>query len=77
MKYVAFFMLASFTAPPVFAEEPKTNVGATPLDIAKVISQTPDNGSCGIEPMRLVYQDSHGVIHTLDYTIIGSGCSNG
>lgn len=77
MKYFALLALFSLSAPPVFAEDSKNDIGAPPLDIAKVISQTPDTGSCGLQHMQLVYQDSHGLIHTLDYTIVGSGCSNG
>lgn len=49
---------------------------ATGLDIARVISQTPDEGVCGIQPMTLVYEDSQGHRHTLNYLIQGSGCSS-
>jgi hypothetical protein len=49
---------------------------ATGLDIARVISQTPDEGVCGIQPMTLVYEDSQGQRHTLNYLIQGSGCSS-
>ncbi|WP_419789400.1 DUF2790 domain-containing protein [Pseudomonas petrae] len=77
MKYLAFLVVLSLTAPSVFAEDSTTKIGTPPLDIAKVISQTPDDGSCGMELMHLVYQDSHGLVHTLDYMIVGSGCSNG
>jgi hypothetical protein len=49
---------------------------ATGLDIARVISQTPDEGACGIQPMTLVYEDSQGQRHTLNYLIQGSGCSS-
>jgi hypothetical protein len=49
---------------------------ATGLDIARVISQTPDEGVCGIQPMTLVYEDSQGQRHTLNYFIQGSGCSS-
>ncbi|MFJ3681318.1 DUF2790 domain-containing protein [Pseudomonas sp. NPDC090208] len=50
---------------------------ARSLDIVQVISQTTDDASCTLVPMHLVYKDFRDLVHTLDYTIIGSGRSNG
>ncbi|MBP2839349.1 MULTISPECIES: DUF2790 domain-containing protein [Pseudomonas] len=76
MKKIALSLVfACFTAN-AFAQD-ALPASARALDIVQVISQTTDDGSCGFIPMHLVYKDSRGLVHTLDYTIIGSGCSNG
>jgi hypothetical protein len=48
------------------------------LDIAKVIQVTADNAnSCGPIEAHMIYDDSKGVRHNLEYTRIGDGCQNG
>jgi hypothetical protein len=76
MKKMMLSLIVTCFAAHAFAQDTLPEP-ARSLDIAEVISQTTDDGSCGLVPMRLVYKDSKGVVHTLDYTIIGSGCSNG
>ncbi|WP_300729478.1 DUF2790 domain-containing protein [Pseudomonas sp.] len=47
------------------------------LDIAKVISMSEIPNVCEVVPARMVYEDSQGVKHTLEYRVMGNGCSNG
>lgn len=48
------------------------------LDIAKVLSIKADNPeSCGLTNANMVYVDSKGVTHSLEYTRLGNGCQNG
>lgn len=50
------------------------------LDIAKVIQITSDNSNtCGPVQAHMLYLDSKGVEHNLEYTRIGTGstCENG
>jgi hypothetical protein len=60
-----------------FADDLSSQAAERRLDIAKVIGQTTESGACGLEAMQLKYLDSKGALHTLDYMILGSGCSNG
>ncbi|MGP5464669.1 DUF2790 domain-containing protein, partial [Pseudomonas helleri] len=30
-----------------------------------------------VVPARMVYEDSQGIKHTLEYRVMGNGCSNG
>lgn len=47
------------------------------LDIAKVIEvETPDD-VCSVVTTHMLYLDSKGVKHNLEYNIMGNGCSNG
>lgn len=47
------------------------------LDIAKVIEvETPDD-VCSVVTTHMLYLDSKGVKHNLEYSIMGNGCSNG
>jgi Protein of unknown function (DUF2790) len=43
------------------------------LDIAKVISQTQADEVNGIVPIQLTYQDSRGVKHTVEYSVMSEG----
>ncbi len=47
------------------------------LDIAKVISMSEIPSVCEVVPAQMVYEDSRGAQHTLEYRVMGSGCSNG
>ena len=47
------------------------------LDIAKVISMSEIPNVCEVVPAQMVYEDSHGIKHTLEYRVMGNGCSNG
>jgi len=45
-----------------------------PLDIAKTISITDTSAACGIVPVEVVYEDSHGQRHVATYSVLGDGC---
>lgn len=50
------------------------------LDIKHVISikRTNNLGSmCGVTPVDMVYEDSHGQRHDMEYLSVVSGCGNG
>ncbi|WP_397448452.1 DUF2790 domain-containing protein [Pseudomonas sp. NA-150] len=47
------------------------------LDIAKVTSMTDTSAVCGVTPVRMDYLDSAGKPHSLEYLVVGGGCSNG
>jgi len=47
------------------------------LDIAKVISMDSVPDTCGVAPMHMTYEDHKGQRHTIEYSVMGNGCSNG
>lgn len=47
------------------------------LDIKKVISIEGDYEACEVVPMHMLYEDSHGQRHRLEYLVMGTGCTNG
>lgn len=48
------------------------------LDIVKVIEvDTPADDVCSVVTTHMLYLDSKGVKHNLEYNIMGNGCSNG
>jgi hypothetical protein len=46
------------------------------LDIAQVVNITPAADVCGPTPVQMTYRDSHGDTHVLEYSVLGSGCTN-
>nr|WP_315414520.1 DUF2790 domain-containing protein [uncultured Pseudomonas sp.] len=46
------------------------------LDIQQIVSVTAVPGSCQVEPATLVYLDSQGVSHTVNYSVMGT-CQGG
>jgi hypothetical protein len=92
MKYIAFAALSVFSVFASANELADTAAGAQPLtqveqynrhkglDIAKVTStqnaQDPQDVD-GLVTSRMVYVDSSGVTHNLEYTIMGYGRQNG
>ena len=47
------------------------------LDIAKVISMSEIPSVCEVVPAQMVSEDSQGTQHSLEYRVMGNGCSNG
>jgi hypothetical protein len=47
------------------------------LDIQKVISISDTADTCGPVPTQMTYEDSKGQRHILQYSVMGTGCSNG
>ena len=50
---------------------------STHLDIAKVISTTEPGNVCGAVPVEMVYEDSTGQVHRMQYQTMGTGCDHG
>jgi hypothetical protein len=86
---MALLMALSGVFAPVFAAADHTAETAekpaaqrynyqTELDIKKVIRITDTSNSCGGPlPVQMTYEDSHGQRHTVEYQVMGTGCSNG
>ncbi len=49
----------------------------TTLDIAKVISLSKVANVCEVVPATMVYEDHQGQRHTVEYRVMGDGCSQG
>ncbi|WP_263260977.1 DUF2790 domain-containing protein [Pseudomonas sp. RIT-PI-S] len=47
---------------------------STPLDIARVVSMEAVPNTCEVVPMHMVYDDSKGQRHLLEYEVMGNGC---
>lgn len=47
------------------------------LDIARVIQMSEIPDTCGVVPVQMTYEDRNGERHTIEYSVIGNGCSNG
>lgn len=43
------------------------------LDIAKVVSQTSPDEFENVSTVQMTYQDSKGVIHVMQYEVVGTG----
>ena len=51
---------------------------STHLDIAKVVSHSDDSANiCGLVPAQMTYEDHQGQRHTIEYQVMGNGCSHG
>lgn len=86
---IALFMALSAAFAPAFAgtdhaaqtaakPAAQTYTYQTRLDIRKVIEMTDISNLCGGPlPVQMTYEDSHGQRHTIEYQVMGSGCSNG
>ncbi len=47
------------------------------LDIARVVNITPPIRSCKVVPSRMTYEDSSGLLKTLEYQVVGQCRNNG
>lgn len=84
MKYALFAAMSLFSVFAAAAEPGTAPVKTVQydysqhLDIAKVVSIKADNpDTCGTTNANMVYIDSKGVTHSLEYTRIGNGGQNG
>jgi len=88
LSKIAFILVLGSAATQVFAGEShstaatstpavETYTYATKLDIDKVIAITDASDQCAPVPVQMTYEDSHGQRHTLQYQVMGTGCSNG
>jgi len=78
---LSLILISSFQS--VFAQETTEQIpvehyhyGAN-LDIAKVIKMDTPPDECNVVKTHMLYLDSKGVKHNLEYSIMGNGCSNG
>lgn len=82
MKKILFLALSLTASLSAYAQQAAVAPDAVPyaygmhLDIAKVIYITPTANVCGPTPVQMTYRDSHGETHILEYSVIGSGCTN-
>jgi hypothetical protein len=68
--------LSAYAQAAVVAPEAVPYVYGMHLDIAKVIYITPTADVCGPVPVQMTYRDTHGETHILEYSVVGSGCTN-
>jgi hypothetical protein len=82
MKKILFLALSLTASLSAYAQQAVVAPEAVPyaygmhLDIAKVVHITPTADVCAATPVQMTYKDSHGETHVLEYSVIGSGCSN-
>lgn len=48
---------------------------STDLDIAKVVSISSIPDVCEVVPAQMTYEDHQGQRHTIEYRVMGNGCS--
>jgi len=89
MKYALFAALSIFSAlasansatpAPETVPAAVEYTYAQHLDIAKVVSMTSASDlstTCGPVESHMLYVDSKGVTHNMEYTRLGDGCQNG
>ena len=86
MKYLTFAALmaaaaiASANDTTAKTANADNQLSARHLDIVKVLKTTSDTSpstTCGLVQKHMVYLDSKGAQHTINYTIEGYGCQNG
>ncbi|QJI29049.1 DUF2790 domain-containing protein [Pseudomonas sp. ADAK18] len=90
MRYLLIALLSVFsTLAMAQGEVPAANASATvqasdaddssqDLDIAKVVRGSSESSKeCGPVKGHMVYVDSHGVRHELDYVRLGDACQHG
>jgi hypothetical protein len=88
MKYIAFVTLMSISlfasandnTPSATAPKPEQFNYTEHLDVAKVIKMTTDSATknaCGPVEAHMIYLDSKGAEHDMEYTLEGYACQNG
>ncbi|HCP55314.1 MULTISPECIES: DUF2790 domain-containing protein [Pseudomonas] len=55
--------------------KPETYQYGDTLDVARVISQTATDEGCGVVDATIVYEDSKGETHRLQYERLGNNCA--
>lgn len=68
--------LSAYAQPSAVAPDEVSYAYGMQLDIAKVVSITPTADVCGPTPVQMTYRDSRGETHLLDYSVMGTGCTN-
>lgn len=49
----------------------------THMEISTVVSQSEVPDVCGVVPAQMTYIDHQGQQHTMEYQVMGNGCSRG
>jgi hypothetical protein len=75
VKYAYTLLGSLLIASSAFADSTESYKYGDTLDISKVISmsQLPDN-NCEVVPAKMVYLDSKGIQHTMEYQVLSNGC---
>ena len=47
------------------------------MEISTVVSQSEVPDVCGVVPAQMTYIDHQGQQHTMEYQVMGNGCSRG
>lgn len=68
--------LSAYAQQPAVASDVVTFEYGMQLDIAKVVNITPAADVCVPTPVQMTYRDSHGGTHVLEYSVLGTGCTN-
>lgn len=85
---IALFVALGAAAAQAFADDSQSTAATgqspvetytyeTKLDIKRVIEVSEIANECAPVPARMTYEDSQGQRRTLEYQVMGSGCSNG
>ena len=86
MKTLIALFMAGFSCLSMAAEQVAQNQEqaaveqynySTHLDIAKVVSRSEVPDTCGAVPAQMTYEDHQGQRHTVEYQVMGNGCSRG
>lgn len=83
MNKSIIFLVTIFSLSSTFAQEQKESLPiehysyGQNLDIAKVIQMETPAKVCGVVLTHMIYLDSKGTKHNLEYSVMGDGCSNG
>ncbi len=82
MKNLIALLLAGFATLAVAGEISTVQPSAvehysygTKLDIARVVSLSTIPNVCEVVPATMTYEDSQGQRHTVEYQVMGDGCS--
>ena len=85
MKAWALLLLAGVSCVSLAGEQPAANERkpanvehyqyGMDLDVARVIASTEVSSTCSVEPAQMVYEDRQRKQHTLEYLMVGNGCS--
>ena len=74
MASIATVALANETTTPSHSSVEQYRYGES-LDIAKVISLSTVPNVCEVVPQQMTYEDPQGHRHTLEFQVMGDGCS--
>ncbi|MGH8349627.1 MAG: DUF2790 domain-containing protein [Pseudomonas sp.] len=85
---IALFVALGAAGTPAFADDSHSTTATsqspvetytyeTKLDIKRVIEVSEIANECGPVPAHMTYEDSQGQRRTIEYQVMGTGCSNG